>query len=132
MSPSEKVSVVDLSSSSDEEGLIADVSWDEEFTKRLFGDLMKKIISDGKIIMLNDSDEEVCEEKITSTEDTATSVVVNPASTTSIDADDAPLGVKTIIVMIAPSGSRDEKKFIVPKFRGETCPTRFCCTKFYQ
>jgi hypothetical protein len=106
MSPSEKVSVVDLSSSSDEEGLIVDVSWDEEFTKRLFGDLMKKIISDGKIIMLNDSDEEVCEEKITSTEDTATSVVVNPASTTSIDADDAPLGVKTIIVMIASSRQR--------------------------
>jgi hypothetical protein len=88
---------MDLSSSSDEEGLITDVSWDEEFTRRLFGDLMKEIISDGKIIILNDSDkedEEVCEEKTISTEDTATSVVVKPASTASINTDDAPLGMK--------------------------------------
>jgi hypothetical protein len=31
--------VVDLSSSSDEKGLIPDTSWDEEFVRRLFGDL---------------------------------------------------------------------------------------------
>jgi hypothetical protein len=37
--PSEKISVVDLSSSSDEEGLIPDTSCDEEFIGRLFGNL---------------------------------------------------------------------------------------------
>jgi hypothetical protein len=36
--------VVDLSSSSDEEGLIPDTSWDEEFTKRLFGDLNRDVL----------------------------------------------------------------------------------------
>jgi hypothetical protein len=53
--------VVDLSSSFDEEGLIADVSRDEEFTGRLFGDLNRDILGssgDGKIIILSDSDEE--------------------------------------------------------------------------
>jgi hypothetical protein len=51
--------VVDLSSSSDEEGLIPDTSRDEEFTRRLFGDLNCNILgspSDGNIIILNDSD----------------------------------------------------------------------------
>jgi hypothetical protein len=52
--------VVDLSSSSDEEGFITDVSWDEEFVKRLFGDINRDVLGppgDGKIIILNDSDE---------------------------------------------------------------------------
>jgi hypothetical protein len=35
----EKIPVVDLSSSSDEENLIPDTSWDAEFAKRLFGNL---------------------------------------------------------------------------------------------
>jgi hypothetical protein len=101
--------VVDLSSSSDEEGFIADVSWDEEFIKRLFGDLNRDVLGppdDGKIIILNDSDEEeeeVREEKTGDTEDVATSAAVNPVSTASDDADDAPTRVKMIIVMIAPS-----------------------------
>jgi hypothetical protein len=53
--------VVDLSLSYDEEGLIADTSCDEEFTRRLFGDLNRDILGplgDGKIIILSDSDEE--------------------------------------------------------------------------
>jgi hypothetical protein len=65
---SEKALVVDLSSSSDEGDLIADVSWDEEFTRRLFGDLNHNFLgppSDDNIIILSDSDEEeeVREEK---------------------------------------------------------------------
>jgi hypothetical protein len=88
--------VVDLSSSSDEESLIADVSWDEEFTRRLFGDLNHDVLglpSDGKITILSYSDEEeeeVREEKTTGTEDATISAAVNPASTAS--ADDAPTG----------------------------------------
>jgi hypothetical protein len=40
--PSEKVPVVDLSS--DEEGIIPDTSWDEEFIRRLFGDLNRGVL----------------------------------------------------------------------------------------
>jgi hypothetical protein len=91
--------VVDLSSSSDEEDLITDVSWDEEFIKILFDDLNRDVLGlpgNGKII-LSDSDEEeeeVRKEKTTGTEDVATFAVVNPASIASADADDAPTGVK--------------------------------------
>jgi tricorn protease-like protein len=83
--------VVDLSSSSDEGDLIADVSRDEEFTRRLFGDLNRDVIgpsSDDNIIILSDSDkeeEDVREEKTIGTEDAATSATVNPASTASVD-----------------------------------------------
>jgi hypothetical protein len=92
--------VVDLSLSSDEEGLIVDVSRDEKFARRLFGDLNHDVLGppdDGKIIILNDSveeEEEVYEERTTSTKDATTSTTVNPASTASADADDAPTGVK--------------------------------------
>jgi hypothetical protein len=92
----------DLSSSSDEEGFIADVSRDEEFARRLFDDLNRDVFgpSDyGKIIILSDSEEEeeeeeVREEKTTGIEDVTTSAAVNPASTAFTDADDAPTGVK--------------------------------------
>jgi hypothetical protein len=53
--------VVDLSSSSDDGDLITDVSRDEEFTRRLFGDLNRDVLGshgDVKIIILSDSDEE--------------------------------------------------------------------------
>jgi hypothetical protein len=92
--------VVDLSSSSDEEGLIANVSRDEEFIRKFFGDINRDVLGppdDNKIIMLSDSDEEedeVHEEKTTGTEDVATSATVNPASTVTTDADDAPTGVE--------------------------------------
>jgi hypothetical protein len=97
-SPSEKVPVVDLCSSSDDEGLILDILWDVEFAKKLFDDLNRDVLGppgDGKIIILRDSDElekEVCEEMTTDTETAATSVAVNPTSTASTDADYAPAG----------------------------------------
>jgi hypothetical protein len=56
-----KALVVDLSLSSDEGDLIADVSRDEEFTTRLFGDLNRDVLGppgDDNIIILSDSDEE--------------------------------------------------------------------------
>jgi hypothetical protein len=105
---SEKVPVVDLSSSSDEKGLIPDILRDEEFTKKLFGDLNRDVLEppdDNKIIIISDSDEEeeeVREEKTTGTKTVATFDVVNLSSTASTDANDAPTGVKMIIVMIAP------------------------------
>jgi hypothetical protein len=58
--PSRKARVVDLSPYSDEECLIADVSWDEEFIRRLFGDLNRDVLGplgDSNIIILSDSDE---------------------------------------------------------------------------
>jgi hypothetical protein len=58
---SRKAPVVDLSSSSDDGDLITDVSRDEEFTRRLFGDLNRDVLGspgDVKIIILSDSDEE--------------------------------------------------------------------------
>jgi hypothetical protein len=68
-----KALVVDLSSSSDEGDLIAGVSRDEEFTRKLFSDLNQDFLGssdDGKIIILNDSNEEgeVHEEKVTNAE----------------------------------------------------------------
>jgi hypothetical protein len=53
--------------SSKEEDLIPDITWDEEFTRKLFGGLNREILGpldDGKVSILNDFDEEeeVCEE----------------------------------------------------------------------
>jgi hypothetical protein len=64
--------VVDLSLFSDERDLIADVSRDEVFVRRLFGDLNRDVLGppdDGNIIILSDSDkeEEVREEKVADT-----------------------------------------------------------------
>jgi hypothetical protein len=59
--PPGKSPVVDLSSSSDEEGLIPDTSRDVEFTRRLFDDLNCDVLgpaNDGNVIILSDSDEE--------------------------------------------------------------------------
>jgi hypothetical protein len=96
--PSGKAPVIDLSSSSDEEDLFAATSRDFEFTQRLFGELNRAVLGlpgDGNIIIHSDSDEEeVYEEKTTSTEDVAASAAVNLASTTSADADDAPMRAK--------------------------------------
>jgi hypothetical protein len=90
--PSKKVPVVDMSSSSDEEGLIPATSWDEEFTRRLFGDLNRDVLglpSDGKVIILSDSDEkeEVHEEDVVDAEATPSSAVKSlgpTASTTDV------------------------------------------------
>jgi hypothetical protein len=91
--------MIDLSLSSDEENFIADTSHDAEFARKLFCDLNCDILeppSDGKVIVLNDSNEEdeAQEEKTTGTEPVATSIVVKSASTTSADTDNAPTGAK--------------------------------------
>jgi hypothetical protein len=52
---------VDLALSSSEEDSVADTSRDEEFTRKLFGDLNRDILGppgDGKIIVISDSDDE--------------------------------------------------------------------------
>jgi hypothetical protein len=85
----EKAPVVDLSSSSDEEDLIVDVSHDEEFARRLFGDLNRDFLGppdDSKIIILSDSDEEeeeVSEEKTTDIKAMPSSAARSPAPTAS-------------------------------------------------
>jgi hypothetical protein len=53
--------MIDLSLSSDEETFIANTSHDAEFASKLFGDHNRDILrppGDGKVIILNDSDEE--------------------------------------------------------------------------
>jgi hypothetical protein len=96
--PSGKAPVIDLSSSSYEEDLMAATSRDFEFIQRLFDELNRAVLGlpdDGKIIVLSDSDkEEVREEKTIDTEGATVSAAVNPASTASTDADDAPVGAK--------------------------------------
>jgi hypothetical protein len=90
--------MVDLSSSSDEEGLIPDTSWDVEFTKNLFGDLNHDVLGppgDDKIIILNDSseeEEEVRKEKTIGAEDVPSFAKRSPISTITTDTDDAPTG----------------------------------------
>jgi hypothetical protein len=52
---------VDLALSSSEEDSVADTSRDEEFARKLFGDLNRDILGpsgDGKIIVISDSDDE--------------------------------------------------------------------------
>jgi hypothetical protein len=88
--PSEKVPMVDLSSSLDEEGLIHDTSRDEEFARRLFGDLNCGVLGspdDNKVIILIDSDEEeeVCEEDIVNAKNVASSTVKSLAPTAFAD-----------------------------------------------
>jgi hypothetical protein len=80
--------VVNLSSSSNEEGRIPDTSRDEKFTRRLFGDLNLDVLGppgDGNIIILSDFDEEeaVCEEDSTDTKAAPSSAAGIPASTAS-------------------------------------------------
>jgi hypothetical protein len=71
--PSKSILVVDLSS--DEEDIFPDTSQDEEFAKKLFGDLNRELLGlpgDNNIIVLSGSDEEeeVHEEDIVNAEDT--------------------------------------------------------------
>jgi hypothetical protein len=85
-----KAPVVDLSSSSDERDPITDVSWDEDFTRRLFGDLNRDVLGppgDSKIIILSDSDEEeeVREEKPANAKTVPYSAARSPAPTASVD-----------------------------------------------
>jgi hypothetical protein len=88
---SRKAPVVDLSSSSDEEGLNADTSRDEEFARRLFGDLNRDFLGppgDDKIIILSDSDEEeeeVRKERTVDAEDVPSFAARSPAPIASAD-----------------------------------------------
>jgi hypothetical protein len=106
--------VVDLSSSSDEGDLIADVSRDEEFTRRLFGDLNHDFLGpldDGKIIILNDSDEEeeVHEEKAADVEVAPSSAARSPPPITStIDTDGIDKGNTPDRVIGSSSSGGDE------------------------
>jgi hypothetical protein len=53
--------MIDLSSSLDEEDLIAATSHDFEFAQRLFGELNRAVLGppgDGKVIVFDDSNEE--------------------------------------------------------------------------
>jgi hypothetical protein len=94
-----KASVVYLSLSSNEEGLIVDTSHNEEFARRLFGNLNHDVLGppgDGKIIILNDSDEEedeMREKKTAGDEAAPSSTARSPTSTASASVDDAPTGV---------------------------------------
>jgi hypothetical protein len=93
--PSEKASVIDRSSSSDEEDYFVDTSRDFEFAQRLYDELNRDLLgppSDGKVIILNNSDEEKEEarEKSVDAKDVATSAAVNPVSTAFVDDTDTP------------------------------------------
>jgi hypothetical protein len=77
--------VVDLSSSSDEEDLIPNTLRDEEFARRLFGDLNHYILGspgDGNVIIHNDFDEEEEEEH----EEDAANIKAVPSSAAGIPA----------------------------------------------
>jgi hypothetical protein len=107
--PFEKVPVVDLSSSSDEEGLIPDTSRDKEFVKKLFSNLNRSVIGppdDGKIIILSDFDEEeeVHEEDVANTEATHLLLLQEPQPQPPSPLMSMKLsrGCKTIIMMILP------------------------------
>jgi hypothetical protein len=94
-----KAPMIDLFLSSNEENFFTNTSCDAEFIKKLFADLNRGILglpSDGKVIILDDSNEEkeASDEKMVGTELTATSVAVTPASTASAVADDAPVWAK--------------------------------------
>jgi hypothetical protein len=87
--------VVDLSFD-EEENALPDTSRDEEFTRRLYGDLNHGLLGppdDSNVIVLNDSnkEEEVREEITTDVKAAPPSIVNSPApSVSAIDADDAP------------------------------------------
>jgi hypothetical protein len=94
-----KTPMIDLSSSSDEKNLIVHISRDAELAKKLFADLNYDILGplgNGKIIVLDDSDEEneAQEEKTADIESTTASASVDPTSSAPTSVDDAPAGAK--------------------------------------
>jgi hypothetical protein len=97
--PSEPVPVVNLALSSGEEDSIADTSQDEEFARKLFGDLNCDILGplgDGKIIVISDSDDEdeTHEDAVVNAEAAPPSAANSADSpTTASDADETPDGV---------------------------------------
>jgi hypothetical protein len=97
--PSEPVPVVDLPLSPSEEDSVADTSWDEEFARKLFGDLNRDILGppgDGKIIVISDSDDEdeTHEDAAVNVEAASPSAANSADSPTSaFDVDETPDGV---------------------------------------
>jgi hypothetical protein len=98
--PSEPVPMVDLVSPSGEEDFFADTSRDEELARKLFSDLNRDILeppSDGKIIVLSDSDDEdeAHEDAAVNAEAAPPSAVNSPVTPASAsDADETPDGVQ--------------------------------------
>jgi hypothetical protein len=94
--PSGMAPVVDLSSPQGEENPLHDIAHDFKFAQRLFGELNRAFLgppSDGKVIILSDSDEEegeTCEENSVDAKDAVVAVAINPISTTSTDDIDTP------------------------------------------
>jgi hypothetical protein len=90
---------MDLASSSSEKDSVTDTSRDEEFARKLFGDLNRDILGppgDGKIIVLSDSDDddETREDTAINTEAAPPSAANSADSPTSApDADETPDGV---------------------------------------
>jgi hypothetical protein len=90
---------VDLALSSGEEESITDTSRDEEFTRKLFGDLNRDILrppGDGKIIVISDFDDEdeTHEDAAVNTEAAPPSATNSADSPTSAsDVDETPDGV---------------------------------------
>jgi hypothetical protein len=126
---------MDLSSSLDEEDLIPDTSHDFEFAQHLYDELNRALLgspSEGKIIILNDSNEEkeeVREEKSTDARDKAASAAVNPHPPPSI----APMllwGQRMIIVMIRGPIRRLAVRMVVGMMPVSVTPT-FCKNKIF-
>jgi hypothetical protein len=90
----------DLASSSGEENFFVDTSRDEEHARKLFGDLNRDILgppSDGKIIVLSDSDDEdeAHEDTAVNAKAAPPSAVNSPVTPASaFDADETPDGVQ--------------------------------------
>jgi hypothetical protein len=96
---SEPVPVVDLALSPSEEDSVVDTSRDEEFARKLFGDLNRDILGppgDGKIIVISDSDDgdETHEDAAVNAEAAPPSAADSVDSPTSAsDVDETPDGV---------------------------------------
>jgi hypothetical protein len=106
--------VVDLSSSSNEGDLIADVSRDKAFTRRPFGNLNCDVLGppgDSKIIILNDSDEEeeMREEKAIDVEAAPSFAVRSPTTTASPMTLMAPIRVTPPIGQLADAAAVEMK-----------------------
>jgi hypothetical protein len=94
-----KTPMIDLSSSSDEENFIVDTSCDVKLAKKLFDDLNRDILGpphDGKIIFLDDSDEEneAQEAKTAGIESTVASASSDLGSSAPTITNDGPTGAK--------------------------------------
>jgi hypothetical protein len=89
---------VDLASSSGEEDSVADTSRDEEFARKLFGDLNHDILGppdDGKIVLNDSNDDDETHEDATVNAEAAPPSAANSANspTSAPDADETPDGV---------------------------------------